>query len=334
MSLLLPGEARGPRLDLELPESLQARDVVVENLTTSKSLTLELPANWDGDDLTLDWHRRTITDQTGVDRSDLLSASDNGLWAGVGAFVLGASNDIRIEVQGGSVIAADDFNQTAGNLTGKTTGTGGLVYTVVAGSDSDDFTIDTVNDKAQRTAVSDASVDAGRAVVLGATDYTNTHMEATWTLTAFPTNARIALVARLADLNKHARLELRGSGGTLKDCYWLRRIAGVTSPIEVLQTGIGAGDYPATISMEMDLAANGDWKITLIDPVGGSQSASGNHADLNAAGPLKQGKVGIYDAWATATAGARSIDQLRIFDPVASGPYVAKATLRWEKGYY
>lgn len=329
MSLLLPGNARGPRLDLELPESLQARDVVVENLTTGKSLTLELPANWGGNDLTLDWHRRTITDQAGADRSDLLSASDNGLWLEPWGFTLGASNDIRIEVQGGSVIATDDFNQSAGNLTGKTTGTGALTYTVVAGSDADDFTIDTVNRKAQRTAVSDASVDTGRAVVLGAGTYTASRIEATFTASALPSGARLGLFLRLTDLNNYVRLELRGSGGAGKECVLLRRVAGVSSVMEVLLNG-KAITFPYTFQFGLEIAANGDWSFQGIE----DQAASGNHSDLASAGALKNGKVGIYDAWASATAATRTIDQLRAFDLATAGPYVAKATLRWEKGYY
>jgi hypothetical protein len=96
MSLILPDNVRGPILDLTLPASTDALDIVFRNATTGKTLTINLPAEWDGDDLTLDWLRRTITDQTGADRSALLDPGDNDLW-GAREPLAGGSNDLEIE---------------------------------------------------------------------------------------------------------------------------------------------------------------------------------------------------------------------------------------------
>ena len=81
MSITVPSNARGPILDLTLPASEVPVDIVLRNVTTGKSLTLNLPERWDGTDLSLDWRLRTITDPSGADRSALLDPEDNELWA-------------------------------------------------------------------------------------------------------------------------------------------------------------------------------------------------------------------------------------------------------------
>lgn len=98
MTITLPASVRGPVLDLTLPASAVPVDIVLRNVTTGKTLRLNLPAEWDGSDLSLDFFRRTITDQGGADRSALLSPSDNELWA---AEPLAAgSNDLELEALG------------------------------------------------------------------------------------------------------------------------------------------------------------------------------------------------------------------------------------------
>lgn len=96
MPIILPENARGPVLDLTLPASTPARDIILKNTTTGKQLTLNLPAAWAGDDLTLDFSARTITDQTGADRSDLLDSEDNELWRP--APLITGANSLEIEV--------------------------------------------------------------------------------------------------------------------------------------------------------------------------------------------------------------------------------------------
>lgn len=110
MPLTLPNNVRGPILDLSLPATAEAIDIVLRSNTTGKSLTINLPAAWGGDDLSLDWFRRTVTDQTGADRSALLDPQDLSLWTELMPLVVG-SNDIEIE-------AAQVATQLATSLTG------------------------------------------------------------------------------------------------------------------------------------------------------------------------------------------------------------------------
>lgn len=96
MSVTYPANGTNPVLDLTLPTFSDAVDVVLTNNTSGDSLTLELPESWDGDDLTLDFAAGTIVDQTGADRSALLSGTDRSLW--VAAPLAVGVNDVEIEV--------------------------------------------------------------------------------------------------------------------------------------------------------------------------------------------------------------------------------------------
>lgn len=92
----IPANARGPRLEFALPEFAGAIDLIVVNTDSGEQLTLHLPT-WDGDDLELDFFRRTITDQLGADRSALLDSDDAGLW---GLDPLSEGDDLTVKAQG------------------------------------------------------------------------------------------------------------------------------------------------------------------------------------------------------------------------------------------
>lgn len=86
--------------------------VVVRNKTTGRTLKLNLPSAWDGDDLTLDWYRRTIEDQDGLDRSALLDPVDNSLWLAREPLLAG-SNSVEVEAVRGSTVAGPALPQSA-----------------------------------------------------------------------------------------------------------------------------------------------------------------------------------------------------------------------------
>ncbi len=97
MSIEVPANSRGPILDLTLPASEDAIDLILRNKTTGKQLTVNLPEGWDGTDLSLDFYRRTIKDAGGADRSGLLDPDDNELWA-VDSFPAGGAG-VEVEAK-------------------------------------------------------------------------------------------------------------------------------------------------------------------------------------------------------------------------------------------
>jgi hypothetical protein len=72
--------ARAPVLTVGLPASALAQDVVVKNVTTGKSLTLNLPEGSKAATLTLDFSALSVTDGSGADKSALLDLEDLSLW--------------------------------------------------------------------------------------------------------------------------------------------------------------------------------------------------------------------------------------------------------------
>ena len=107
----VPDDARGPILELALPPFEKAVALLIESGQEPvpehiwRSLTLNLSAGWDGDDLSLDFFRRTITDQTCADRSSLLDAEDNDLWR-LDPIEAGVVSDVKFKAAAAGEAAA------------------------------------------------------------------------------------------------------------------------------------------------------------------------------------------------------------------------------------
>lgn len=95
MALLLPKRYLGPILTLSLPKFAVAVNLVITNVTTGKTMTIEVPALAAALEVTLDFAAKTVIDSKGVNRSAWVSASDEALW--VGNPLIEGANDLRIE---------------------------------------------------------------------------------------------------------------------------------------------------------------------------------------------------------------------------------------------
>ena len=200
----------------------------------------------------------------------------------------------------GSLMLADDFNQTAGNATGKAADIGGNW----AGSgDGDDFTIDTTNDRLQRTAVSDAS-GTGRLILNGST-VTDSEIE----MTTFSVNAGAARpmgpVMRGTDVNNF--LQLRG-GSTFPytSASWsiVKRVGGVETVLgttAVISLNVVTG-------LRFDARSDGSWSLTV---AGTSATIRGTDSALATGGSLASGKMGVYDEYTSGSAWTRVYDGIR-----------------------
>jgi hypothetical protein len=99
MTILTPPIIRGPILELELPASAHAINLIIRNNTTGKTMTLKLPEGWAGDGLLLDFAARTISDSKGIDRSAFVSPTDNALWTPEP--LIAGVNDLELEARDG-----------------------------------------------------------------------------------------------------------------------------------------------------------------------------------------------------------------------------------------
>jgi hypothetical protein len=330
MSLTIPNNSRGPVLRLTLPSSTPALDVVLRNVTTGKTLRLKLPASFDGDDLKLDFFRRTIRDQDGNDRSSLLSSSDNELWTPEP--LAAGPNDIEIEVQGSSIVALDNFDQSAGNLHGKALTVGGTWQET---GTAPNFGVDAVNHRVVRSI--GGELEHPRFALASIPNLPDVRVEGTLYPSYTETFDQLSasLVVRYSDATHYLLLSrtwaVVESGGRTR--VELNLMNGSMSSLYV------SSDLPLDATTPWDFAvearASGDWAIFSKHPAApewGNAIAEGSNAALASAGAVASGKVGIFADGYTPVSATLAFDSFRARD-LTPQAYSATARLYWEKGY-
>lgn len=337
MSITAPDNSRGPILDLTLPASEDAVDIILRNKTTRKSLTLNLPAGWEGDDLSLDWRLRTIQDGSGADRSALLNSDRAALWAARPPF--SGAVDVEIVVQGGPILGQDSFSQAVSGgsdpATGKTAEVGG-VYAALPDSDATDFEI--VEEGAKQVLRRESTEDeggpfSGRSIGFTGINHDDLEFDIDFRWSGaeeFAGNVRIGHLVRVVDEDNYIFL----LWSNLSDSQWQPVIAKVVGGSASF---IGEGDdieIPADEFSTLRSRAVGDTAELFID-VGrtGVFELAVTVSDSDFAGALAVGDAYIHDSHQGTGAVVRSYDNLLIADrtPVS---YAASASLRWEKAYF
>lgn len=207
-----------------------------------------------------------------------------------------------------SYAAADEFDQAAGALTGKTARLGGNWS---GAGDSDDFsvvaTVPFVEDShAARTAVSDADVFSGRFATLGsAVAACGVQADVNWSASA---DNATGVLARYVDTDNWMALTM-GYGE-----LFIQIVVG-GAPVDEKHTPSAlfrANNYWFR-GLHLTIDAAGNWAAAL----GGVQVRSGQIDDLATGGALATGKVGIYDAQPSATANTRKVDNFAAWTPEA-----------------
>lgn len=213
-----------------------------------------------------------------------------------------------------SVIAYDPFEQTSGNLTGKSPAIGSA-WTVVTSSDSDDFTIDTANDRAIRSAFSDTNLNTGRYVSIGTASYAGVVVQVdAYTQYIITTNNtwRGGVFCRLVDINNWFLVVRQSAnvGTAASRVRVYKRVGGTVTQL---------GSYDDTESEAVKKTVRG-----VVDTAGhwfaycsasgsslGEPILSGQDDVLATGGALDDGKVGIYEAYTPSGGGARYFDNFR-----------------------
>lgn len=323
MAITLPNNVRGPALDLTLPASAEATDLTVRNNTTGKTLTINLPTAWAGDDLVLDWFRRTIQDQTGKDRSDLLDAADSDLWSSPAGFLPGASNDLEIEAVCAALTGQDPFNQTAGTLAAKNLPLGGTwaeaggagVFSVVAGE----------SHCLQRTQTNDGAA-IGRLALAGAAEEEGTVVAVDAKVSTLGLGPPYqGVFCRYKDVSNYVYAIILFEESTSVFVY--KVVAGVATKL----SGTAVGSYAANTNhrIALQVERSGAWSVSFDD----STVATGTDEVLAAGKTLGKGRRGIYDQWSGSTGKTRTYDNFTVRS-LAPAAYAAKAALRWDRGYF
>ncbi len=222
---------------------------------------------------------------------------------------------------GTGLIAYDTFNRGPGNLTGSSPDIGSA-WTVVTGSDADDFTFQSVfaagdpPGGVQRTAVSDANASTGRLVSPGVANVAYTSLQARVTLDFDSygvildgTENRFGVFARLTDLSNLLRATLRietipNTGKWRLKLAVVKRLAGTDTSLGVVKLAEAPSPFDYRVRLDVDTAGNYKawaWEVGAAMPA--DPTISGQDNALATGGTLASGRYGLFDAFANGASG-------------------------------
>lgn len=224
---------------------------------------------------------------------------------GEGAFDVTATAQFQTVT---SFSARDEFDQSAGALTGKTPAVGAAWAS--GGDDADDFSVETTGKTAQRTATGDTDyVDGGRRDVCGS-NMTDCIVQADMKASAVPgTNPLyMAVVARWVDANNYMLAGIQvGTDGAAH--LRVRKIIGGSST-SLATESLGTLVLSSPYTVRLQVTAGGHWfawawrSADLLPTL----LASGQDSTLKTGGTLASGKPGIHDGYQGNSANTRNYD--------------------------
>jgi hypothetical protein len=206
----------------------------------------------------------------------------------------------------------DSFQQTSGALNGKALEI--PTQNWATSGATGDFTVVDASNHVERTAVSDANLNTGRYALGGTTNYgaIQVQAEVTGAAVGVDDQSRLGVLARYVDANNWiiAVIQNYTAGVGLSDRARLKvfkRVAGTVTQLG--SKDLKDGSYFITERMVvLSVDALGVWQAYAYN-VGSRQSStpllSGFDTDLAAGGPLASGRVGLYDAYISASVRTR-----------------------------
>ena len=245
------------------------------------------------------------------------------------------SNDIS------QLLAYDDFNQANGEPLDKPLALPlGGNWSEAGKTGANGLLINGAGHSAQRTAVSDATLDGGCFAIAGATNYTSCLVSAEVnpqrTQDGPTERGRFGVIARYSSLEKWLMAAMMyytppsGANVTILGVF-KRNGAGASSLIS--SVAIFPGSIPGATLISLRVAIDGTWTATAVGSAG-THSVSGQDSDLATGGGLASGKPGLHDAWITSTANTRTYDKFSCVGTSEAGRVCfasKKAEVRWDE---
>lgn len=247
--------------------------------------------------------------------------------------------------------ARDEFNQTAGALTGKVATVGGTWTVGAAGGstaedgDADDFSASgTPNFNVTRNpAGADSSLTNGRYVLLNGSSTIaaiNVQVDIGISTLVNATDVRCGLLARFGDTDNWMMAVIHTVAATalgLGASYLevIKRVAGTATVLSTIALTPGA-PISGTNRILLGVNASGFW-VVYTGPAGGSliPRAYGQDDVLKTGGVLDDGRVGIYDATTVGAAGNRTYDNFSASQPPSDAViYAARSAQITTDGSY
>lgn len=220
-------------------------------------------------------------------------------------------------VEPGATFATwDTFDQSAGNLDAPKAANVGGNWAEANRTGADGFQVETTGHTAQRTTVSDASLDGGGCYAYLGSAVAACTVQATVKFSASTAERRFGLLARYSDTNNWVALTLSSSSISPMDVglVLLKKKAGTVS--FVATTGYRPTFNVPNVAypLRLELDADGSYR----GYAGAVLYLSGSDPDLATGGTLASGKCGLYDAYTSATANTRNYDDFQTTTPLAT----------------
>lgn len=213
--------------------------------------------------------------------------------------------------------ARDEFDQSAGNLTGKTLPVGGTWSNAGAAGD---LAVEATGHTAQRTATNDTDLHSGRFEIAGTATFTDTLVQVDVESSLAGTSYGMGVHARYVDTNNWLIAAVRSGGSTsMGELSVSKKVAGSVTRLAAAYSLPFAISDATFYSIRLLADAAGRWFVWVWQ-TGGSvfaPSYGGVDTDLKTGGALASGKVGIYDAQGPVAA-TRSYDNFFVSVPQAN----------------
>jgi hypothetical protein len=231
--------------------------------------------------------------------------------------------------------AYDMFDGSAGNLDAPRALPLGGKWSEVNKTGAKGFAVETSSHTAQRTEVSDTNLDSGCFALAGTTSYTATQVQVNVRFTkALEEKMRFGVLARYTDIENWLMAVLTydgafgGEGSPGLHLSIIKRVAGVVTNLghispPNLKGAEGGNDFLYS-TVQLAVATSGVFQAWAYRPGSGpgDPGVVSQEAALATGGALAGGKLGIYDAWTSATANTRNFDNFVAFAISASDAVV------------
>lgn len=230
-----------------------------------------------------------------------------------------------------SYSARDEFDQAAGNVTGKTLPVGG---TWSGAGDADDAAVEATGHTLQRTAVSDADASTGRFLTASSPTLTSTSVQADVKWSAQPSGVNLGVLARYVDTSNWAVFRLVQNGDGTATPRLDKRVAGTVTNLVIAAPSVFWGTLNTFYTLRLTIDTDGNWAVwatTTGSPLT-VPYAVGNDSVFATGGTLASGKAGLYDANTSATASTRTYDNFAAWVPSVN-PHVINSGKRLQIDY-
>lgn len=193
-----------------------------------------------------------------------------------------------------TLVGLDLFEQSEGNLAGKTANNGG---TWAEAGDAVRFKVIAAEDVARRSEREDANVNTGAYAILGSSEPTtcrvSVHISVPNLIPAIPTPLRTGVLLRYTDTNNWALATIEAfSLLSPVTIWWLKMYKRVSGTVSEIRFGGGQVSSSLSATLEAFVGADGSWEVSAF-----GQAIKGKDSAFLPTGALAKGKVGIYDAY-------------------------------------